>query len=153
RTPPRHRAVPAGPAAPDAAGPAPPDSGQRPTRHDRAGPRRTIRRRGPAPSLELQAPVLLDEVMAERVVRPVVGELETGPLVDPPGPGQYVVGPQHDLVVSGAPGESGALLDEAGADSHASCGRLDQKEPELRHALALLNAEDAAGRLAVDLGD
>ncbi len=64
-------------------------------RHELHGPRA---RRG---SVEASSPVLSDEVVPEAVVPLLVGQRETGSLVDAPGRGEHVVRPQRDAAVSG----------------------------------------------------
>src|SRR4051794_29336567 len=105
RTPPRHRATPAGPAAvcPSlAAGPAPlvrrraddhaltPDV--RPARrtHWPAAPHTTSRA---SVVSQLEPPGLFDQVLSEAVVRALRHELEARALVDPAGVDEHVVGP------------------------------------------------------------
>src|SRR5262249_60014896 len=83
---------------------------------------------------------------------PVDGD-EPGGLVGPARRDQYVVGPKHELVVTGPPGEADALLDEAGPDPVAASLRLDEQEPELTRVLVAADAEHASHRLAVKLGD
>src|ERR1700748_3137427 len=84
---------------------------------------------GPDRRLEGPAPVLADEIGAKAVVRLLVPQAESGPLVDAPGLGQHAVGPQHDLGVARGPGEPQALLDQLRADAQAPCGRVHVQQP------------------------
>ncbi len=102
---------------------------------------------------EPQLPGLSDEIMPEALMRFLPDESITGRDVDLPGGVQHVVRPQDDLPVSDLAGESGAFLDQPGADSQPASRRLDQQEAEFRHALRLLDQEDRADVLPVPLGD
>src|SRR4029077_19649544 len=55
----------------------------------------------PVRPLQVAGPVLPGQVLAEAAVLVLVVQREAGPLVDPPGVGQDVVGPQGDAGVSG----------------------------------------------------
>ena len=83
----------------------------------------------------------------------LVVQAEAGSLVDPPGVGEYVVGPQRDAGVPAPAGEPEHLLHQPGADPEAPGPRLHEQHPQLGRAVVLPHAEHAARRSAVDLGD
>ncbi len=91
--------------------------------------------------------------MAETVVPVLVVQGEAGPLVDPPGAGQDVVGPQGDVGVPGLTGEAEHLLDQPRADAEPAGPRFHQQQPQPRGGGVLAHAEHAAGRRAIDLSD
>ena len=81
-------------------------------------------------------------------------QLEAGCLVDPPGGGQDVVGPQGDPVVSGSLRELQAGLDQTGPQAQSTRNRIDEQDPELRRTRFVPgDAEDAPRSASVDLGD
>src|ERR1051325_3724685 len=128
------------------------------------------RRRYQARESERKLPRLLDEVVAEAMVRPRLHALDARALVDAPRRDEDVVRPERELAVSGLAREPDARLDESRAQARAARGRVDEQEPELRdrgrgprrHAVvgaptSLLvlrrDEEDAPHVLAVHLGD
>src|SRR5580704_6813894 len=98
-------------------------------------------------------PVLLDQVLTEVVMPRLVVQREAGPLVDPPGAGQHVVGPQRDVGVPGPAREPEYLLDQLAADAEAPGPRLDQQQAQAGRGGVLPHAERAPGPRPVDLGD
>src|SRR5215211_7387624 len=105
------------------------------------------------PSLQLQLPVLADEVLAEAVMLFFLYHLEPFLLVDAPGGVEHAVGPERELFVAAAPGETDALLDEVGAQAQATGLWLDQEKPQFGDRIAGLYNKDATDDLAVHLGD
>ena len=87
--------------------------------------------------------------MAEVVVALLAVEREPRAFVDPPGLHEHVVGPEADPLIARAPCGPQAFIDEASPDAAAARPRLDQQEPELRGALVISYAEDAARALPV----
>ena len=83
----------------------------------------------------------------------LVVENETGGLIDPAGGDQIVVRPQGDPGVTGRPGEGDALGDQAGAETVAAGGRVDQEDAQLGGLrIVTPHQEDRAGAAAVQLG-
>jgi hypothetical protein len=78
----------------------------------------------PARPLQIARPVLAGQVLPETVTPALVVQREAGPLVDAPGVGQHVVGPQGDPGVAGPARETQHLVDETAADSQPSGPRL-----------------------------
>jgi hypothetical protein len=107
----------------------------------------------PARPLQVAGPVLAGQVLPEAVMRAFVVQREPGPLVDAPGVGQHVVGPQGDAGISRLAGEPQHLADQPAAYAQASGPRLHQQQPKPRGGGVLAHAEHAAGRPAVHLGD
>jgi hypothetical protein len=66
-------------------------------------------------------------------VRLTAIELEAGPLVDPPGRHQNIVGPQHDSRITRAPREAKAFVNQPGADAGTARLRFDQEQTQLRN--------------------
>ena len=69
--------------------------------------------------------MLADQITAETRVRLTAIELEAGPLVDPPGGNQNIVGPQHDSRITGPPREPKAFVHQPSAYSGAARLRFD----------------------------
>ena len=65
----------------------------------------------PCRPLQVAGPVLASQVLPETVVPALVVQGEAGPLVDAPGVGQHVVGPQGDAGVPGPAREPQHLVD------------------------------------------
>ena len=84
----------------------------------------------PASRIQLEAPVLADEVLAERVVGLFRDQFEAGRLVDAAGRGEDVVGPQGQLAVAVGAGETNTLVDEPVADAEAARRGLDIEEAQ-----------------------
>jgi len=114
--------------------------------------RRSIPRSSSTES-EPARPGLLDQVVTEGVMGSGVHEIEAGALVQAPRVVQDVVGPQDDLLVARAAREAQALVDQPRADAAPARPRLDEQQAQLSDRVALGHAQDAPGRLAVDLGD
>ena len=84
-------------------------------------------------------------------------QAEAGPLVEPAGVGEHVVGPQRHPAVAAAPGELHTGVDQRPADPQAPGVRLHQ-QPQPGEGCAVLagavvDTEDGAHRLVVRLGD
>jgi len=104
--------------------------------------------------VQIQVPVLADEIVAETVVRLLAGEHEPEGLVDLAGRGEYVVGPQRDSAIAGVPREVEALLDEPRADAEPTGVGGDQQDAQLCDVgIIACHAEDAPGASTVDFGD
>ena len=86
-------------------------------------------------------------------MRRLVVQREAGPLVDAPGVGQDVVGPQGHARVPGPAGETQHLVDQPDAYAQAPGPRLHQQQPQPCGGGVLAHAEHAAGGHAVHLGD
>jgi len=65
----------------------------------------------PARPLQVARPVLAGQVLPETMLPALVVQREAGPLVDAPGVGQYVIGPQGDAGVPRPAGETQHLVD------------------------------------------
>src|SRR6266480_169345 len=103
--------------------------------------------------VQFEVPRLGAELLAEHVVRPLMGELEAGLLVDAAGGGEHAVGPQRHLAVARLARKAHHLLDQSAADAKAACPRLDQEEPQPRDFIRLPHEQDGSDILARPLGD
>src|SRR6185312_15723146 len=95
----------------------------------------------PVRPLQVARPVLAGQVLPETVVPALVVQGEAGALVDAPGVGQHVVGPQGDPGVAGPVREPQHLVDQPAADAQAPGPRLHQQQPEPRGSGVLAHAE------------
>jgi hypothetical protein len=104
--------------------------------------------------VEVEGPVLADEVVSEAVLGLLVDKDEPEVFVDPAGGHQVVGGPRGHAPVAGRAGEGEGLLDEPDAENHAAGSRSDEQDAQLGHArLVGGDQEHAAGAFTVDLGD
>src|ERR1051325_157717 len=94
--------------------------------------------------LELELPVLPNQVFPKAVMPVFVDQTISRGYVDAPGRTQHAVGPQDDAAVPGQACEAGALLHEPGADPQSSRAWLDQEQAELPHGARLANEKHAA---------
>src|SRR5262245_52166210 len=102
---------------------------------------------------ERQPPVLAHQVVAEAAVTLLLPELEARSLVDAAGLDQDVVGPERQTRIAGPAREPDALVHEPAADAQAAGARVDQEQAQLGDRVLPPDAEHAARRLALDLGD
>jgi hypothetical protein len=104
--------------------------------------------------VEVEGPVLADEVVSEAVLGLLVDKDEPEVFVDPAGGHQVVGGPRGHAPVAGRAGEGEGLLDEPDAENHAAGSRSDEQDAQLGHArLVGGDQEHAAGAFTVDPGD
>src|SRR5688500_5024016 len=87
------------------------------------------------------------------MVRLGADDTEAGAGVDASGGEKVVLRPERDAAVAGGARESDALVDQAGPDPEPARAGIDEEEPKLRGLVRVSDDEDAAGVLAIDLGD
>src|SRR6266511_5078074 len=80
--------------------------------------------------VEIEIPVLADQLLAELIVLPAADQLEAGLLVDVAGGDEHAVGPERDLAVARVAREAHAFLDQPRADAEPARLRLDQQEAQ-----------------------
>src|SRR5579862_7175452 len=108
-----------------------------------------MRRGVPAPKAQL--PDLTDDIRPEAAAGFCPGAREAGALVEAACRAQILMRPQRDALVARSFCKAHALGDEARAESHAACGRLDQQQPQFRAGALAGNEKDAPQAPAVAL--
>src|SRR5437764_2614764 len=102
---------------------------------------------------QVQFPGLADQILVEAVMRLGFYQLVSRLFINAPGGNKNAIGPQSDLPIADAAGETGAFIDQFAADSEASRLRLDIEEPELCCFLVALDKQDRAQDCVFALGD
>src|SRR6185503_16158002 len=94
-------------------------------------------------------PGFADEIDAERVMRLLRGELESGALINAARRGQIALRPQGHGRIACSRGEAQALRDEPRAELQSAGARIDDQETELCDLVILSHDEHRADALAV----
>jgi len=80
--------------------------------------------------LEIELPVLGDQIFAEGSVRLFAEEAVPFVFIDTTCGGQDAVGPEDDAAIADAAGEGRALLDQIAAETESAGGGIDEEEAE-----------------------
>src|SRR5262249_10654672 len=96
------------------------EGGRKPTKNILA--LRVVSVRSARPTkLQVQLPILHNEIMPEAVVLLLLNEAEAGRLIDAARGDEHVIGPQRERAVAGEPREVDAFGNEPRPDPHAAC--------------------------------